>query len=494
MGQEQTEEHIRRNIVKVMDRQGETLGTGFFVKKELLVTCHHNIWRCDDIYVGRMNSELLAAEWLEEFSDMESDLATFRVKNSPYDPLVCANDIFPDLKVCTRGFTTKQANQSGFILGKLVEGVLGSKDEFYWEEEKMEGAKPWNKKPVINVDTYPIPGEFFVGYSGAPVWEFKSGKIVGMFEAKDDQAGYIIPIGLVLARLETDRLNPPPPPPPANSEMELEGMDNLMSLAKKFFEKGEYSSAVNAYDQILHGPPMVTILRNKAIALQFQEKYKESIVTLRQAIEIDSKDWYSWLVLGRSHQLLKQLRVSLRCFNRAIKIQPNYAYTFLYKGRALHSLKKYEAAIKCYSKAIKIESNFALAWLYKAQSLRKIKDYEKSLLCCNKALGIEPNDSYAWVTKADILNDSNQYPEALDSYERAIEIDPLDGYSWVLRSSILTKLGRLPEALKSVEKAIEIDSLDDFAWLQKGIVFQELGKKDEAQFCFRKSESLSKPK
>ena len=53
----QTAEHIRDNIVKITDENGNFKGTDFFIHKEYCATYHHNIWQLDEIYVERGEQE-----------------------------------------------------------------------------------------------------------------------------------------------------------------------------------------------------------------------------------------------------------------------------------------------------------------------------------------------------------------------------------------------------------------------------------------------------
>src|SRR5690242_20699780 len=97
----QTAEDIRDNIVKIVDGQGRCVGTGFFVQKECCVTCHHNIWQLDDIFIerdieveGGEQKKHYHAEWIEDFSDMQKDIAVLKVQNADFKPLRCHAEVY----------------------------------------------------------------------------------------------------------------------------------------------------------------------------------------------------------------------------------------------------------------------------------------------------------------------------------------------------------------------------------------------------------------
>ncbi len=94
----QTAEHIRDNIVKITDENGNFKGTGFFIHKEYCVAYHHNIWQLDEIYVergeqednierGQQRKRRYPAEWVKEFSDMQKDIAFLKVDNADFESL-----------------------------------------------------------------------------------------------------------------------------------------------------------------------------------------------------------------------------------------------------------------------------------------------------------------------------------------------------------------------------------------------------------------------
>ena len=117
----QTRNDIMKNIIRIMDKDGNSVGTGFLLTKEYCVTCHHNICRLNEIYIGRDSDDKILVEWIEEKSDMSKDIAILKIKDSTFLPLFCSLDTFPKLPVFTRGFPSDDENNknqdSGIISG-----------------------------------------------------------------------------------------------------------------------------------------------------------------------------------------------------------------------------------------------------------------------------------------------------------------------------------------------------------------------------------------
>ena len=197
---------VRESTVKVVDENGTFGGTGFFILRELCVTCHHNICYMNKIYVEKDGQEY-PAEWVEEYSDMGKDIAILEVKDSNFKPLLHYAELVPDVKVFVWGFS--QAQQDTFNSGWRVKGKLDDIDTPFTLKgiDNVEIFNAWNKRPQIYVHSYRLNGDLeeikrlHVGFSGSPVCHEPNGKVLGMVAAIDSSSGYVIPIDTILDRL-----------------------------------------------------------------------------------------------------------------------------------------------------------------------------------------------------------------------------------------------------------------------------------------------------
>ena len=88
----------------IVDRNGIFGGTGFFIGNEYCVTCHHNIFQFDEIYIQKKNKKL-PAEWVEEYSNAEKDIAILKIRNSGFRPLLRFPQLTPGTEVFVFGFS-----------------------------------------------------------------------------------------------------------------------------------------------------------------------------------------------------------------------------------------------------------------------------------------------------------------------------------------------------------------------------------------------------
>lgn len=65
---------------------------------------------------------------------------------------------------------------------------------------KSIGNKEWNMKPPVLLDVFRLAGKFDLGLSGSPVFFPINNKVVGMFTAKEEDYGDVIPIETILQK------------------------------------------------------------------------------------------------------------------------------------------------------------------------------------------------------------------------------------------------------------------------------------------------------
>jgi tetratricopeptide (TPR) repeat protein len=378
----QTAEDVRDNIVQIVSKEGQFAGTGFFVQKEYCVTCHHCICRLDEIFVTREGKDKFPAEWVQEYSDMEKDIAVLRVKGHDFLPLQCKKETYPKISVVVVGFPGDDLYH--FPEGKNEEGTLAATSkQIRWKSEDMEGGRPWNKKPETKIRVYGFGGKFEEGFSGAPVCYQEDHKVVGMFEAKDENDGYIIPIDEVLQLFEERKLATTP----------SESLDSaaIIDLGNEFYFKKDFANAIKQYDKVLHDPNLATAWFNKAYVLNELKQYKEAIECYDRVIELYPDNVIAWNNKGQVLNNLGQYKEAIKFCDRAIELDPNLAAAWNNKGLSLYNLGQYKQAIKCYDKAIELDPNLAVTWSNKGYALQKLGKHDEAEKCLKKArdLGFE---------------------------------------------------------------------------------------------------------
>jgi tetratricopeptide (TPR) repeat protein len=495
----QTAEDIRDNIVKIADENGNCVGTGFFIHKEYCVTCHHNISGLNEIYVeregdnigeGQQKKRRYSAEWVEEFSDMQKDVAFLKVKAADFKPLEYRRETYGNIPVIVRGFPLQELYN--FPEGKDERGTLRHiRERFRWREEEIivEVQDKWNIKPEVNVQVYAFNGKFSAGFSGAPVCYEHDWIVVGMFEAKDDNQGYIIPMNIVIGKFDLDQKTKKvsAPSPSLNAQ-------KILDMGNEHYYKREYAKAIEQYEIVIKDPNYANACFNKGSALSHLGKYEEAIKCFDKVIELYPKIpdvWYnkctSLLYLGKHEEAIK-------CFDKVIELKPDYANAWSNKGSALSNLGKYEEAIACHDKALKTEPNDVGALTNKGIALDLLGKHEEAIKYLDKTLDIDPNFVEALNSKGGALSNLGKHEEAIKYLDKTLDIDPNHAGAWYNKGIVLIHLGKHEEAIKCFDKTLDIDpniplawNNKGFAWNNKGFALSRLGKYQEAIVCYDKA-------
>jgi tetratricopeptide (TPR) repeat protein len=409
----QTASDVRDNIVKIIDHNENFGGTGFFIRKDYCITCHHSICKMDEIFVQR-GTEKYLAQWVEELSNMEKDVAVLKVKESNLKPLECAKEAMPELPVSIWGFSA--ADLENFPQGAMVKSQLYDVPfVIKWKEDQISQTKKWNKKPTVEVYVYRCSGKLDKGFSGGPVCYSVNSKVVGMFTAKDDNYGYVVPIEIVTENFQQEEKVARP-----STTIDI---PSTIDKGNEYFNAGCYDKAIECYQMIITDTNYANAWVNKGTVFYYLKKYNKAIECYSEAIKIDTNNLYAWLNKGMVYDTLGRNNEALKCYSEAIKIDPNHHVIWNVRGWTFLDLKKYKKALNCFDKAIELRPQYAYALNNKGYTLYSLGKYKEAVKYIDISLRIDPLNVYAWRNKALVMYNLRRYNDALDNYERALEID-----------------------------------------------------------------------
>ncbi len=136
---------------------------------------------------------------------------------------------------------------------------------FEWPSERLSGRNNWNNKPKVHVYVFQYDGNFNIGNSGGPVCFTGNNKVIGVFTAKDENYGFVIPIQTILEKFETNTKISLPSPSRDTNEILRKGNDHL--IRKNYYE------GLKQYELILKDPNYIKALNNKGRSLHQLKKY-----------------------------------------------------------------------------------------------------------------------------------------------------------------------------------------------------------------------------
>lgn len=163
----------------------------------------------------------------------------------------------------------------------------------------------------------------------------------------------------------------------------------------------------------------------KARLLAFQKKYGDSESLLKDAIKINNKNVYTYLMYGRLFEFQYKYEEAIKQFEDALKITSNNETSLTYQMLAYIYQKKadYKKAEELFLRAIETNKEDSRAPM-RLSFLYYLNENEKWEETIDNALKISPDNSKVITAKADFIV-RNSMEHAFSLYEKAIVVNPL---------------------------------------------------------------------
>lgn len=207
-----------------------------------------------------------------------------------------------------------------------------------------------------------------------------------------------------------------------------EAAEKLVDEGVAYHDKQDYDGAIDKYDRALVlDKDNLLALTEKAFTLHSLQKYDESIVYCKNAIEKHPGDAglkTVYVTYGNALDGLKKTDQSIEIYDIGLKQFPNYYQLHFNKGISLSSVKKYSQALQCFEKAVTLNprhgsSHNAIARLNDAQENRI-----PAILAYCRFLALEPNSSRAKENLAFLQKQLKGNAEKTGKKSVTIHIDP----------------------------------------------------------------------
>jgi len=208
MTKSEAEEHLKKSTVKIDTPTG--VGSGFFIDKNLIATCHHVVENCSaselEIVWQGSNYQATSIE-----SNLEDDLALVSVKIDNKHPSVKIDKSIETGDVCFSFGFPKSYRELGDTLTFVSEG----------HNEKFLKFKD---------------GQFESGFSGAPILNYRTLKVCGVVKRTRDEYSDLGGRGIPISKL-----------------FDFEGLDiddNGSIFSKEMFKNWVWTSSVESADRL----------------------------------------------------------------------------------------------------------------------------------------------------------------------------------------------------------------------------------------------------
>jgi serine/threonine protein kinase/tetratricopeptide (TPR) repeat protein len=163
--------------------------------------------------------------------------------------------------------------------------------------------------------------------------------------------------------------------------------------------------------------------------------FKEAIRRLDLALRRDSRDFWSWYLLGNCHDRLLHNQAAHTCYTVCLALKPD-----------------------CYEAAF----NRALACCRERRWPEACADF-------SRAIELAPQRSAAWFQRALAETERGNHQRARDDLSRALELGFPETRVYFLRAAVLDRLGDKEAAGRDRQMGLRLAPADEHSWLERGV-------------------------
>lgn len=293
------------------------------------------------------------------------------------------------------------------------------------------------------------------------------------------------------------------------------------SLARQYFQGGDYDQALSCMQQALDAGMAVTapLLLLQGNIFEKSGRYPEALQTYRQSWELEPADRRPVVAQARCLRLMGRLPEALEVIStiddrRVFEFQAAFeeGMILLELGRRTEALEIFRMILRRQPAALEVR-------LCEGVTLRQLDRLPEALSSLRAALALAPEDVRILCHLASTQRDLGQMDKALATLEDVLRIEPLNWSAKLLQGGCLARAGRYEEAVAvfaailaanpqrweillnisdahryagEYDQALEaVDRLERLSpdapgiWLTRGKIFSAAGQRSAAQACYR---------
>ncbi len=364
--------------LEMKDTNGKTLGigSGFFVKPNLIATNYHVIEgaaKGTAKLVGKSTTYKIEGVTA---TDKINDLALLKVTAYGIKPLSLS-----DSDMVRIGETVYVAGNPKGLEGTFSDGIISSRrDKLTKERLQM---------------TAPISP----GSSGGPVLN-KKGEVVGVsvavHRALDAQnLNFAIPSKYLKKLLEQSKLAKP-----LSQEKQSISAETYLLWGNVKYVLDDYAGAIKDYTAAIRiKPDYADAYYNRGVAKAQLGQYAAAISDYYFAILLRPDDAEAYYNRGSAKRRLGQYFSAISDYDTAIRLKPDYADAYYNRGNVKDDLGQHFAAIADYNTAIQLKLDYAEAYNNRGIAKDELGQHAAAISDYDTAIRLNPDDADAYLNR-----------------------------------------------------------------------------------------------
>ena len=461
-----------------------TLGAGFFIRPNLIVTNVHNI--DEKSFDGAFSVAKLVNKptWYTiegvMASDPKRDLAILKVAKVGGE----------DAHVLSLGDSDTVEDGDQII-------VIGNPGQ---DDKILQGdvSVGWISRVTPNFLDLRARN-YRKGYSGGPVLNIH-GDVTGIaFQGHRVGAGYAIPSNYLQALLKDI--------PTQAKPLEKWREEPLVRYysAVDAEERGEFKNAIKVYDTVIRlAPDFADAYINRGDVRRKLGDLKGAIKDYDTAIRLGDDYAYVYFNRGYVKSNLGDKKGAIKDYDKAIRFDPAYGKALLNRGIAKSNLGDPKSAIEDYNAVVRLKPEnglLALAYVNRGNAKSDLGDNKGAIEDCDTTIRLKPENSVlalAYVNRGNAKTNLGDNKGAIEDCDTAIRLKPGDtilAVAYNIRGKAKSAHGDNMDSIIDYDKAIQLEPNHARFYYDRGVANVALGRTSEAKTDFKTAlKLLQQPK
>jgi len=458
-----------------------TLGSGFFVSHDLIVTNVHNI--NEKSFEGAVSIAKLVNKptWYTiegvMASDPKRDLVILKVKKvSGEDASILSLGDSDAVKAGDRIIAIGNPGQDGKVLqGDVSVGWISRITPNFFDVSARNNRK---------------------GYSGGPVLNVHEEVIGIMFQGHRVGAGYAIPSNYLRALLKD--LPTQAKPLEKWREEPLVRYYSAVDAEKR----GEFKSAIEVYDAVIRlTPDFADAYINRGDARKNLGDFENALKDYDTAIRLGGDYAYVYYNRGDAKDDLGDQKGAIKDFDSAIRLDPVYVDAYFNRGNAKDDLGDQKGAIEDYDTLIRLKPEkdvLAGAYLNRGDAKDDLGDQKGAIEDFDTLIRLKPEKDVlagAYLNRGEAKSDLGDNKGAIEDYNAVIDLKPRNivlAAAYNLRGNAKSEMGDNKGNIMDYDKAIQLEPNYPEFYYDRGVANADLGRTSAAETDFKTALKLLK--
>lgn len=259
---------------------------------------------------------------------------------------------------------------------------------------------------------------------------------------------------------------------------------DFSSRADAYYDKGEFESAIQDYNQAIRlNPNSAAAFNNRGLAYVATGQFDQAIEDYDHAIRLNPTYALAFCNRGIAYGHKGHHEQAIKDYDQAIKRNPACANALYNRGVTHHRNGQFDRAIQDYDQVISLNPDDAGAFNSRGNAYSDKKDYDRAIQDYDQAIRLNPHDAAAFYNRGSAYDDKREFDRAIQDYDRAIRINPIDAATFYNRGIVYDKKGEYDRAIQDYAEAIRLDPKNSKAVHRLGLAnFAKLKAKSKEPF------------